>query len=200
MFCSNCGQRIPEGLNKCPNCGKEMGYYTQRISDAAGEVINETEVQLGSAISDVRDTFHQRGNNGFYGSLKSDRGLLGWFLLSVITCGIYGLFFIHSLAKDINIACEGDGERTAGLGMFILLSMITCGLYGWIWYYKLGNRLAKNAIRYGMNFQENGTTVLLWMLFGVLLCGIGPFIAMNIIIKNSNAICGAYNRQHGYPI
>lgn len=77
------------------------------------------------------------------------------------------------------------------------MSFITCGIYAWIWYYKLGNRLASNAGRYGMTFQENGTTVLLWQIFGVLICGIGPFVAMHILIKNTNKICEAYNRSHG---
>lgn len=62
-----------------------------------------------------------------------------------------------------------------------------------IWHYKLGNRLAKNASRYNLTFQENGTTVLLWMLFGSMLCGVGPFIAMHIIFKNMNLICHGYN-------
>ena len=81
---------------------------------------------------------------------------------------------------------------------FILLSFITCGIYSWIWQYNLGNRLATNASRYGMSFQENGTTIIMWNLFGILLCGIGPFIAMNIIIKNTNSICMAYNRNNGF--
>ena len=80
--------------------------------------------------------------------------------------------------------------------MFIII--ILCFTYSWYWYYKLGNRLAANAPKYGMNFQENGTTILLWLLFGLLLCGIGPFIAMYILIKNSNMICNAYNRAHGF--
>ena len=116
--------------------------------------------------------------------------------LSIITCGIYGYYFVYKMARDVNIACEGDGESTAGLLQFIVLSFVTCGIYAWIWYYKLGNRLAENAPRYGMNFQENGTTVLMWQLFGAILCGIGPFIAMNILIKNSNKICNAYNQAH----
>ena len=74
------------------------------------------------------------------------------------------------MAHDVNIACEGDGQSTAGLVQFIVLSFITCGIYSWYWYYKLGNRLAANAPKYGINFQENGTTVLLWLLFGLLLC------------------------------
>ena len=128
--------------------------------------------------------------------LKTDRSLLVYILLSIVTCGIYSYYFIYKLAQDLNIACDGDGETTSGLLMFIVLSIVTCGIYSWIWFYKVGNRLASNAPRYGMNFTENGTTVLLWMLFGSMLCGIGPFIAMNIIIKNTNSICAAYNNYN----
>ena len=46
--------------------------------------------------------------------------------------------------------------------------------------------------------MENGTTVLLWLIFGSFLCGIGAFVAMHILIKNTNAICNAYNVQNGY--
>lgn len=48
-----------------------------------------------------------------------------------------------------------------------------------------------------MTFQENGTTVLMWLIFGSLICGIGPFVVMHILIKNTNKICEAYNRSHG---
>lgn len=132
-------------------------------------------------------------NNGNRVLLKADRSLVVYILLGIVTCGIYNLWFIHSLAKDVNIACEGDGKKTSGLLVFILLSFITCGIYGFIWFYSLGNRLALNAVKYNMNFQENGITVLMWQLFGALLCGIGPFIALHIIIKNTNSLCAAYN-------
>ncbi|MDP3285594.1 MAG: DUF4234 domain-containing protein, partial [Desulfobacterales bacterium] len=78
---------------------------------------------------------------------------------------------------------------------FILLSFITCGIYAWVWYYNLGNRLMANAPKYGLNFTENGTSVLMWFIFGFLLCGIGPFIAINILIKNTNAMANAYNSK-----
>ncbi len=179
MFCQKCGTSVPEGTRFCPTCGaatdagysagKEQTYYSnQQTAPAAGE------------------------------RLKTDRGLAMYILLSIVTCGIYSYFFLYQIAHDVNIACEGDGEKTAGLLEYILLSIVTCGIYSLIWEYKLGNRLASNAPRYGMNFQENGTTVLMWVLFGSMLCGIGPFVAMNILIKNSNKICSAYNQVHGY--
>ena len=125
--------------------------------------------------------------------VKQDRSLLTYILLSIVTCVIYPLIFFHNLAKDMNIVCAGDGENTAGLAKFILLTIVTCGIYAWIWYYSLGNRIARNAPRYGITIVENGTSVLLWFLFGSLLCGIGPLVGMHIIIKNSNLLCQAYN-------
>ncbi|MDY5181704.1 DUF4234 domain-containing protein [Butyribacter sp.] len=200
MFCKNCGKEISEGTKFCPNCGANCSSENS-FSKAANDMFNATEKELGSAINEVRQSFNggYQGNVPPYGGerLKDDRGLVSYIILNIITCGIYGYYFLYKMAHDINIACEGDGENTSGLAAFIILSFVTCGIYAWFWYYKLGNRLAENAPRYGMNFQENGTTVLLWLIFGAFLCGIGPFIAMHILIKNSNRICNAYNRAHG---
>ena len=121
-----------------------------------------------------------------------------YILLSIVTCGIYSWYFIYSLARDVNIMCRDDGQKTGGLLAFILLSIVTCGIYALYWEYSLGNRLAANAPRFGLNFQENGTTVLLWYLVGAFLCGIGPYVAMYILIKNSNALGAAYNRSMGF--
>lgn len=122
------------------------------------------------------------------------RSLLTVILLSIVTCGIYGIIFWYNYAEDMNRVCNGDGKETKNYIIVILLSFITCGIYGLIWQYGVGNRLQENAPRYGMNFSENGTTVLLWQIFGSMLCGIGPFIAMHILIKNMNLVADRYNQ------
>ena len=218
MFCEKCGKEIPDSTKFCPYCGAPVSK-AQDFVNKAGEAFNAAEQELGSAFDEVKQSFtgnsaNQQNAGGQYNGdyqnnggqtpppyrgekLKDDRGLASYIILSIITCGIYGYYFIYKMAHDVNIACDGDGENTSGLVAFILLSMITCGIYAWYWYYKLGNRLANNAGRYGLGIQENGTTVLMWCIFGTLICGIGPFIAMYILIKNSNMICNAYNRTHG---
>lgn len=108
---------------------------------------------------------------------------------------IYSWYFLHKLAGDVNTMCSEDGDKTAGLLAFILLSIITCGIYAWFWYYKIGNRLMANAPKYGLAFTESGTSVLMWMIFGSLLCGIGFFVATHILIKNTNAMAQAYNAK-----
>lgn len=123
------------------------------------------------------------------------RSLLTFILLSIITCGIYSIIFWYNYADDMNTVCNGDGKETKNYILVILLSIITCGIYYYIWLYGVGNRMQENAPRYGLNFQENGTTILLWFLIGSLLCGIGAFYAIYILIKNMNDIADRYNQQ-----
>lgn len=123
------------------------------------------------------------------------RSLLTLILLSIITCGIYGIIFWYSYSDDMNRICQGDGKDTKNYIIVILLSFITCGIYYWVWLYGVGNRLSENAPRYGTNFQENGTTILLWMIIGNMLCGIGTFVAMHIMIKNMNELGDRYNQM-----
>ena len=127
--------------------------------------------------------------------MKTDRSLLVYILLSIMTCGIYSIIFWYMYTEDINKVCAGDGNESPNYILVWLLSIVTCGIYGFYWYYKQGNRLQAAAPRYGLSFQENGTSVLLWILLGTFLCGIGMFVAIHILIKNLNAIAIEYNNK-----
>lgn len=129
-------------------------------------------------------------------SMIKRRSLVAYILLSFITCGIYPIIFWYNYADDMNRICQGDGKETKNYLLVILLSIITCGIYNWIWLYGVGNRLNENAPRYGTRFQEDGTTVLLWMLIGSLLFGIGYFVAVHILIKNMNELAERYNQMY----
>jgi hypothetical protein len=120
------------------------------------------------------------------------RGLLTFILLSIITFGIYELYWIHKLAKDTNTLCYGDGKRTSGLMAFVLLGFITFGIYNMIWWYMLAERLHDNAPRYGLTFDEGGVHFLLWSLVGSLIV-VGPFIALYVLIRNINTLAERFN-------
>lgn len=124
------------------------------------------------------------------------RNYLVMVLLSIITCGIYGIIFWYQYTEDLNTVCNGDGKETQNYIIVILLNFITCGIYGLIWMYGIGNRLQENAPRYGHNFNENGTTVLLWYILGAFLCFIGYFYAQYILVKNMNALADRYNQYY----
>ena len=125
----------------------------------------------------------------------SRRDFVAFILLNWITCGIYGLIFWYQFAKDINRVCDGDGNHTTDFITVILLSIITCGIYQIFWYYNLGNRIYNNGPRYGVTINENGTTVLLWFVIGmVLTCGLASYVALYYIIRNANLLFESYNR------
>jgi hypothetical protein len=122
------------------------------------------------------------------------RGLVSYILLSAITGGIYGWWRIHVLARDMNLMCGEDGKKTRGFLAFFFFGLITIGIYDLVWLYMVGDRLHDNAHRYDLAFKESGKTVLLWFLLGSLII-VGPFIAMHIIFKNTNALADEYNKK-----
>lgn len=86
-------------------------------------------------------------------------------VLSIITCGIYGLFWMARLNSD-SLAAAGIISGTSG-GMVVLLSIITCGIYAIYWNYKLGERLERVRAEHG---EPTGSLSILYLrlsLFGL---------------------------------
>lgn len=173
-------------------------------AQAHGAADDSIGAQAGSADHSTADAggnfnrYYQsqsQPGGGYTGPLKTDRSLVLYILLGILTCGIYQLYVFYTIMRDVNVACDGDGRHTPGLLEFILFGILTCGIYDLYWFYSVGNRLADNAPRYGLHFQENGTTLLLWMLIGSLLCFIGSYVGIYFLLNNVNAICSAYNQQ-----
>ena len=170
----------------------QAGYQSGYQQSSNGSASKATGQSAGGYNQSRADIPHSQ----IFVPLDSNRSLLKYIFFNLFTCGIYSLIFIHDLARDVNVACEGDGKETAGLLKLIVFGFLTCGIYTWYWYYSLADRLQDNAPRYGMQFKEGGTAVLLWFIVGIVACGLGPFIAMNILITNANAICMAYNNAN----
>ena len=193
MFCSNCGTQINDGEKFCPNCGAPVREPEQNTAQFTDQAASSDTIRGFSA-----DNAYSSNNTTTYGymPLRTDRSLLVYILLTIVTCGIYSWVFIYQLIQDVNIACDGDGEETMNFWLFLLLSLVTCGIFAYIWYYQLGNRLQNNCARYGQPTNEGGTAVLLWMILGSFLCGIGYFVSWNIIINNTNTVCRGFNRAH----
>lgn len=202
MFCPHCGRSMPDGTHFCTECGTQIqmpqqaqqaqqpGFsYDQSAQPQSSQPTSIAPANVGNGGSQAQPDF---------GPLTTNRDLLTYILLCIVTCGIYGYWFVYKMAQDANVACTNDGDSTPGLAVYILLSIVTCGIYSYYWQYKLANRIQANAPMYGISIQEGGSDVLLWLLLGTFICFACHFIAMNIIIKNMNTLCAAYNRTHGY--
>lgn len=126
-----------------------------------------------------------------------ERNFVTAFLLSIVTCGIYGIFWWYSFTEDLNRLCEGrsDSKPSPNYIVVMLLSFITCGIYFYCWIYKQGDRMAEVAPSYDVNIQMNGNTMLLWFLLGSLIA-VGPAIGWFILIDNFNKMAAAYNQRN----
>ena len=68
------------------------------------------------------------------------RNIAMYIILSIVTCGIFGIYWFICLTDDSKLAAN-DNESASGPVAF-LLTIVTCGIYGWYWAYKLGDRVA----------------------------------------------------------
>lgn len=129
-----------------------------------------------------------------------ERNFWTFLLLSIVTCGIYALYFWYVYTDDLNRICSekvpGD-KPSMNFILVWLLSLVTCGIYYYVWLYQQGNRMSDAARGYGREFHETGTTYLLWCLLGALICGIGAYYGFYLMIRNMNTLADDYNREHG---
>ena len=132
--------------------------------------------------------------------MKTNRSLLALILLSIVTFGIYGLWFWHKYAEDMNTVCAGDGKHTRGILARFLFSLLTLGIYDYVWSYAAGERIAEQAHRRGVYCSTTGGSVLLWRLLGSLLFGIGIFVSTYKLINGLNVLCEDYNRRGGKTV
>ncbi|MFV0527947.1 MAG: DUF4234 domain-containing protein [Lachnospiraceae bacterium] len=96
--------------------------------------------------------------------MREERSIALSIVLSIITCGIYGLYWIAVL-NDETLADLGE-QGTSG-GMVVLLSIITCNIYGWYWMYQLGDRVDRLNSQNGKVSSNSSILYLLLSIFGL---------------------------------
>ena len=94
-------------------------------------------------------------------------------ILSIVTCGIYSLYWFVVLTDDMNYASGRDQDTSGALSL--VLTIVTCGLYGWYWLYRCGDAL--DQLRYSQG-ERAGYLGILYLLLGVFSLGIISYALM----------------------
>lgn len=84
--------------------------------------------------------------------------------LSIITCGIYTLYWLVVLTDD-SIEVTGRGATTGG--MALLFSLISCGIYTIYWNYKMGQKLDEARAERNIPTGSQGILYLVLSIFGL---------------------------------
>lgn len=126
--------------------------------------------------------------------LKTNRGLLKYILLSLVTFRIYSLVVLSGISTDINIiASRYDKKKTMCYLMIdLILSWLTLGIAPLVWYHRLCDRICAELARRGIHYTFNSKTFWLWGILGSLIL-VGPFIFTHRLFKAMNLLCENYN-------
>ena len=124
MKCKKCGTEVDNRAKFCPVCGEPMGF------GSAPEAPQPPRPNYSS---------NDYGNSGGYRAPITSRSIPLVIILSIVTCGIYGLYWMYCLVNDLNAASGHEGDTSGG--MVILFSIITCNIYGLYWYYTAGGKV-----------------------------------------------------------
>ena len=95
-----------------------------------------------------------------------ERNIALCIILSLVTCGIYGLYWFVCLTEDTNAAANEEG--TSGV-LALVITIVTCGIYGLYWAYKRGELLDKAKVNRGMPASNGGVLYLILYIFGGII-------------------------------
>ena len=165
-FCSHCGAYVPDGSAVCGSCGAQM----QQDPQAGQQQYQQQQYQQQQYQQQYQQPYYQQPVNrmGVPGGYRCNiqRREAGMaIVLSIITCGIYGLIWFFWLVSDLNTAAPEADDKDPG--MVLLLSIVTCGIYGMIWLYNAGAKVDKIHQFNGEAPSNSGLTYLLLAIFGL---------------------------------
>ena len=176
-YCGKCGTPLNDNAMFCSNCGSQVGKASA-----------PTEHNQPSAPP-------RTGSPTPYSAgLKTNRGLLKFVLLSIITLGIYAIVVMTTSTNDLNtIASRYDGKKTMQYCLlFFLVGPITLGVYALIWNHKMSDRIGTELRRRKINYDFGPSDFWLWGILGSLIL-VGPFIYRYKHLKSMNLLCADYN-------
>lgn len=93
-----------------------------------------------------------------------ERNIVTQFILSIVTCGIYGIYWFITLTDDAGTA---NNDSSFSGGKAFLFTLLTCGIYSFYWAYKMGKSIYEAKNKRGMVASDNSVMFLLLSIFGL---------------------------------
>lgn len=103
-----------------------------------------------------------------------NRNIALCIVFSIITCGVYGIYWFVHLTNEMNILVKDDYQTSGGVAF--LLTLITCGLYGIFWIYKMSQKM--NVLK------PNSDNTVLFIVLQIFGLGIINYCIMQSELNN----------------
>lgn len=186
------------------------------VAEKAAEVKETVQEKTADAIEDVKDTAAGVAEEAKQikedlqapkeepkaaamapaNQLPTDRGLLKWIFLGLITFGIYNLVILTKMSGEINtVASRHDGKSTMNYCLLVfIVAGLTLGIGMIVWWHRICNRLGNELERRGIDYQISAKTWWGWNVLGALI-GIGPWVFAHKFCKAFNLMNADYNEK-----
>ena len=150
MFCKKCGSEIPDNSEFCQYCGEPV----------KGEAKTVVTVENDAAAYRKQVSI-------------SERNVVLAILLTIITCGLYSIYWQIKLNDEM---LELSHESGHSGGMVVLFTILTCGLYGYYWSYKMGQCVDK--------VKGGGSHPVIFLLLQLFGLGLVNYIICQITLND----------------
>lgn len=101
-----------------------------------------------------------------------EKNIATCILLSIFTCGIYGIVWFITLTDDTAVASE---DNSISGGMALLLVILTCSLYRIYWSYITGKKLYAAKEKAGLRASDNS---ILYLILSIIQLDIVNYCLM----------------------
>lgn len=95
----------------------------------------------------------------------TERNIAVAIILSIVTCGIYAIYWFIVLTDDAKRHSEDTNMLSGGISF--LLALITCGIYGFYWAYRMGQIIAVAQEKNGVTVRDNSILYLILQIFNL---------------------------------
>lgn len=141
-YCQNCGKEVEESFAFCGNCGASLNNNQQTNQ--------QVNININNNYSD-------------YTPIVPNRNIAVSIILSIITCGIYSIYWFVVMTDESNKV--SNDNSSSGI-LALVLTIITCGIYGIYWYYKMGQKMYQAGKMHHKDIADNSILYLILGLFG----------------------------------
>lgn len=176
-FCPKCGNPTDDHATFCNQCGAPLN--DQPNTDGTAHSSSDFQGTGGTQNNYYQQNkyYQSTGGTPFRSSYGiTPRSIPLCIILSIVTCGIYGIYWMLKLNDEINLLC-GDTNATSG-ALVVIFSLITCGIYGFYWMYKMGEKC--DFIK-----GVQGSSGILYLLLGIFGLSIVDFCLIQDTINKS---------------
>lgn len=147
MKCPVCNAEINDDAIMCEECGTMLDPKTNEYFNP--ELMSEPARQI------------------------KPRSIPLAIIFSLLTCGIYGIYWLVCLNDDIN-TLTGNQSDTSGV-MVVIFTLLTCGIYGWFWMWKTGEKVDK--------MKGSANSNIAYLILGIFGLGIVAYALMQDAIN-----------------